>query len=376
MLKAFSISKRYAIILSALALITACGPLATATPAATIISAAPLATATFTRVPASPTLAITATPTLSPTPARPSLTPTRTRAATTPTTRPAATATKPPSPKGSIAYRVNKAGVDRMDMVNLETGTTTPLLDLGPAMDIAQTTNAHFAEFSPDGSKLAFVFAGQLGQANVVYVMDTNSGKRVPVFSSEPGGGISSPTWLPDSKRVALIRMSANQKLWGIHTINADGTGGQNDLRIQDQAEQYRGGMASSRQGVFALAMNTTGKSDIYRLFLDGAGFLNLTNHPADDTTPVWSPDGKLIAFTSTREGRAQIYVMNADGAGARRVSNSPFADFSPAWSPDGNWIAFASTREGSTDVYLMDLRGGNVRRITTGGGDYPIWAP
>ncbi|MBI3914394.1 MAG: PD40 domain-containing protein [Chloroflexi bacterium] len=359
-------------------LVSACGPLATATPRATL-TAAPatvtLPTITPTRNPATPTLIPTATPNISPTPTKPSATPTRTRAATTPA-RPTATATKPPAPKGSIAYHVRKDGVDRLYFANLESGTNTALLELGPSMDFAQNTNAHFAEFSPDGSKLAYIFSGQLFQPDVLTVMDLRTGIKTPIFSSEGGGGgLSGPTWSPDGKRVAVIRMAANQRNWGIHLVNADATGTQVDLRVTNQGEQYRGGISWSRQDVLTLAVNTTGASDVYKLFVDGGGFQNLTNHPADDSTPVWSPDGKQIVFTSTREGRAQIYVMNADGTGLRRVGDSPFADFSPIWAPDGNWIAFASTRENSTDVYIMDLRGTNVRRITTGGGDHPLWS-
>ncbi len=110
-------------------------------------------------------------------------------------------------------------------------------------------------------------------------------------------------------------------------------------------------------------------------MFIDGLGRLNITNNSADNSTPAWSPDGKQIAFTSTRDGRSQINVMNPDGSGVRRVSQGDAKDFSPTWSPDGNWIAFGSFREGSTDIYMMDLNGGNVTRLTQTGGDHLIWS-
>ncbi|MBI3740846.1 MAG: PD40 domain-containing protein [Chloroflexi bacterium] len=375
--------KKFFILIALGALLSACGPLATPTPrpaptsAATLIA---LATATPSPIPA------TATTTLTPTSARPTATPTitqtptRTRAAASPTIRATSTATKPPAPRGSIAYHVNRGGVDEMLIANLESGTTTPFLSLGPTMDFVQKTNAKFGEFSPDGSKLAYVFAGQQNQPNVLYVLDLRDSNKppLPIFSSDGnnGAGISSPTWSPDGNQVAFIRLQANQRTWGIYYINADGTSKEAKiLRETDQGEQYRGGVSWSRAGVFTFALNTTGASDVYKVFLDGSGFKNLTTSPADDSTPVWSPDGKQIAFTSTRDGRAQIYVMNADGSGLRRVSESSFADSSPAWSPDGNWIAFTSIRENSTDVYIMDLQGSNVRRITTGGADHPIWS-
>jgi TolB protein len=66
----------------------------------------------------------------------------------------------------------------------------------------------------------------------------------------------------------------------------------------------------------------------------DGTGLVNLTNNPADDVWPAWSPDGKKIAFQSNRDGNLEIYVMNADGTGPLNVTNNPARDESPAWSP------------------------------------------
>jgi Tol biopolymer transport system component len=56
----------------------------------------------------------------------------------------------------------------------------------------------------------------------------------------------------------------------------------------------------------------------------DGSGQINLTNNPADDGVPSWSPDGRRIAFVSNRDGNLEIYVMNADGSGVTRLTNNP----------------------------------------------------
>jgi TolB protein len=66
----------------------------------------------------------------------------------------------------------------------------------------------------------------------------------------------------------------------------------------------------------------------------DGSNALNLTDNPADDLEPAWSPDGRRIAFTSDRGGSRDIYVMNADGSGVTRLTENPADDEFPAWSP------------------------------------------
>ena len=60
-----------------------------------------------------------------------------------------------------------------------------------------------------------------------------------------------------------------------------------------------------------------------------------LTDNYADDFMHSWSPDGTRIAFGSNRDGNGEIYVMNADGSGQTRLTNNPAEDAVPAWSPE-----------------------------------------
>jgi TolB protein len=80
---------------------------------------------------------------------------------------------------------------------------------------------------------------------------------------------------------------------------------------------------------------------------------------------PAWSPDGTRIAFMSNRDGNPEIYVMNRDGSNLRRLTNHPGNDATPTWSPAGNQVAFTSDRTGTPQIYVVDADGlGQPRRI------------
>jgi len=120
------------------------------------------------------------------------------------------------------------------------------------------------------------------------------------------------------------------------------------------------------------------GNSEIYTVRSNGLGTTRLTDHPAADKEPTWSPDGTRIAFTSDRDGPHGIHVMNADGTNQHRLTDWPGLDTEPAWSPDGTKIAFSSERDGKAEIYVMRADGSNITRITTNNtwDGQPDWSP
>jgi TolB protein len=128
----------------------------------------------------------------------------------------------------------------------------------------------------------------------------------------------------------------------------------------------------------FVSSRTADGNADIFSADIAGETIANLTNDPAPDRSPVWSPDGTQIAFASRRADNWDLYLMRADGSGLRRLTEDAAYDGEPAWSPDGARIAFSSSRGGDLDIYLLELASGAVARVT----DSPVadyessWSP
>jgi Tol biopolymer transport system component len=128
--------------------------------------------------------------------------------------------------------------------------------------------------------------------------------------------------------------------------------------------------------GCLAFVSSRDDNSEIYVMNADGSGQTRLTNNPALDMAPAWSPDGTKIAFSSDRDGNFNIYVMNADGSGQTGLTNSTDYEADPAWSPDGTKIAFW----GTGGIYVMNADGSMVTRLAAALYAYdfgaPAWSP
>ena len=112
-----------------------------------------------------------------------------------------------------------------------------------------------------------------------------------------------------------------------------------------------------------------------------------MTASPPDnpgDFGPVWSPDGKRIAFVrESPEGVTHVYLVSRDGSGLRRFTRTgDVVPFSVAWSPEVPLIAFSrevAAHDFEVDLYVVGVDGRGLRRLTKTprfDEDGPVWAP
>ena len=183
------------------------------------------------------------------------------------------------------------------------------------------------------------------------------------------------PMWSPDRSRIAFMSQATERtELWVMTAT------GESQRRLAEDviAKASRDWFPDGRR----IAVTAIVNRDTVVAIVDAVGstpMLRLTRGRSEDRDPSLSPDGRMIAFSSTRDGNRELYVMNADGTGQRRLTHSDGLDGSPAWSPDGSTIAFVSEHDGTKDLFRIRPDGQGLERLTTGAQatrDQPRWSP
>ncbi|MEO5670470.1 MAG: hypothetical protein ABIR26_07235 [Ramlibacter sp.] len=108
-------------------------------------------------------------------------------------------------------------------------------------------------------------------------------------------------------------------------------------------------------------------RSDIWIVQTDGAYPVKLTTNGAKNGHPTWSPDGRKIAFESSRDGTREIWIMNADGSQQVKVLSSSGVDNNPKFSPTGDQIVFSRTKDAAATLMIVNVNGTGLSALTTG---------
>ena len=281
-----------------------------------------------------------------------------------------------------IAFMSTRSGNGEIFLMNAD-GKRVRRLTKHPQYDSAPA-------WSPDGQKITFMSfrnKDRLGETQGdIYVMNPD-GENLMNLTQSPERPDGASSWSPDGKQIAFgsaeIFNGDGVFHWDIWVMDADGGNPRNltNHHARDSSPAWSpdgNQIAFSSERDRAWEFEAWGNRDVYVMNTDGANLINLTNHPARDSSPVWSPDGRQIAFSSDRNGNKEVYVMNADGTNPINLTNHPARDVGPDWSPDGLRIAFSSNRDGdwekkpndNWEVYVMNADGANPINLT----NHPAW--
>jgi TolB protein len=125
------------------------------------------------------------------------------------------------------------------------------------------------------------------------------------------------------------------------------------------------------------MSLQQGGSANLFVMDLRSKATTRLTDTPAIDTGPCYSPDGRYICFESDRGGSQQIYVMAATGGPAQRISFGEGHHSTPVWSPRGDYIAFTGQAGGQFSIGILKPDGSGERILTAGfHNEGPTFAP
>jgi Tol biopolymer transport system component/tRNA A-37 threonylcarbamoyl transferase component Bud32 len=233
---------------------------------------------------------------------------------------------------------------------------------------------ADYPAWMPDGKEIIFAAKGSLWR---LAVAGENEPTRIPYVGEDGSMPAISRSQPGKPARLAYVRSFADGNIWRIETSTPGAPASSAPvMAISSSKPEYHVEFSPDGRRV-AFISTRSGDPEIWLSDPDGSNAVQLTSMGARDTNcPHWSPDGQLIAFSSTLEGEFDVYVVPAAGGKPRRLTSHPAVDLNPRFSRDGKRIYFSSMRSGDYRIWKMPAAGGDAVQVTPNQGSGAFESP
>jgi Tol biopolymer transport system component len=228
-------------------------------------------------------------------------------------------------------------------------------------MDFAEIQHTHQARLSPDGKRLLYIHYQQEKeqQPYSIRVMDLATGLSTILFEGIDFGANNIFVWSPDGKRVVFKRGRGELRL-----VNSNGGPSQVLWSVPDaQTGVFPCDWSSDGRSILiGLLNNAAGKSDLATLPVAGGEAKIVVSGKPNELAEIgrFSPDATHIVGMKRLEKNTDIYIWSVDGKRESRLTDHPAADENPLWSPDGRYIIFTSDRADTVDLWAIPMDGPN----------------
>jgi Tol biopolymer transport system component len=248
-----------------------------------------------------------------------------------------------------------------------------------PILEGVVTTASGGALFSVSDTGNLMYVAGRGFQNVSIYWMD-REGKFTPL--RETPGGYSNPAFSPDGKSLALdINDGKRRDIW-VYEWERDAL---TRLTFAGEVNGYPVWNPDGQRIVYS-SQEKGGTLNLWWIRADGGGNAQrLAESKSAQAARSWRPDGKVLAFIQINPGtNSDILTLPIEGdeksgwkpGEPKPFVNSAFNEREPVFSSDGRWLAYMSNESGSYEVYVRPFPGpGGKWQISTGGGLYPLWS-